>query len=75
MLLHLPVPHRYALMTGQYPWRKQGTGILPGDAALIIPTEKTTLPSLFRKAGYQTGIVGKWHLGLGEQVEKTGMAK
>lgn len=63
-------PSRFALMTGQYPWRKQGTGILPGDAALIIPTDKTTLPSLFRKAGYQTGIVGKWHLGLGEQVEK-----
>lgn len=63
-------PSRYALMTGQYPWRKQGTGILPGDAALIIPTDKTTLPFLFRKAGYQTGIVGKWHLGLGEQVEK-----
>jgi len=63
-------PSRYGLMTGQYPWRKQGTGILPGDAALIIPTDKTTLPSLFRKAGYHTGIVGKWHLGLGTQVEK-----
>ncbi|MGN6490637.1 MAG: sulfatase-like hydrolase/transferase [Agriterribacter sp.] len=63
-------PSRYGLMTGQYPWRKQGTGILPGDAALIIPTDKITLPSIFRKAGYQTGIVGKWHLGLGEQVEK-----
>ncbi|MBB2145150.1 sulfatase-like hydrolase/transferase [Pedobacter sp. LMG 31464] len=63
-------PSRYALMTGQYPWRKQGTGILPGDAALIIPTDKTTLPKLFKRAGYQTGIVGKWHLGLGEQVEK-----
>lgn len=63
-------PSRYALMTGQYPWRKQGTGILPGDAALIIPTDKTSLPSLFKKSGYQTGIVGKWHLGLGEQVEK-----
>ena len=55
-------PSRYALMTGIYPWRKAGTGILPGDAALIIPTDKTTLPSLFQKAGYQTGIVGKWHL-------------
>jgi arylsulfatase A-like enzyme len=63
-------PSRYGLMTGQYPWRRQGTGILPGDAALIIPTDKTTLPSLFRKAGYHTGIVGKWHLGLGTQVEK-----
>lgn len=63
-------PSRYALMTGRYPWRKKGTGILPGDAALIIPTDKTTLPNLFKKAGYETAIVGKWHLGLGEQVEK-----
>ena len=63
-------PSRFALMTGIYPWRKAGTGILPGDAALIVPTYKTTLPSLFQKAGYQTGIVGKWHLGLGDQLEK-----
>jgi len=63
-------PSRYALMTGRYPWRKKGTGILPGDAALIIPTDRTTLPNLFKKAGYKTAIVGKWHLGLGEQIEK-----
>lgn len=63
-------PSRYALMTGQYPWRKQGTGVLPGDAALIIPTDKLTLPKLFKKAGYKTAIVGKWHLGLGEAVAK-----
>lgn len=63
-------PSRYALMTGQYPWRKQGTGILPGDAALIIPTDKTTLPGLFKKAGYSTAITGKWHLGLGNEVSK-----
>jgi len=63
-------PSRYALMTGEYSWRKKGTGILPGDAALIIPTDKTTLPNLFQKAGYQTGIVGKWHLGIGETVAK-----
>jgi arylsulfatase A-like enzyme len=63
-------PSRYAIMTGQYPWRKKGTGILPGDAALIVPTDKLTLPSLFQKAGYKTGIVGKWHLGLGDSLEK-----
>lgn len=63
-------PSRYAIMTGQYPWRTAGTGILPGDAALIMPTDKPTLPSLFQKAGYQTGIVGKWHLGIGNSVEK-----
>jgi len=63
-------PSRYALMTGQYPWRKKGTGILPGDAALIIPTNKTTLPKVFQHAGYKTAIVGKWHLGLGNDVTK-----
>jgi arylsulfatase A-like enzyme len=63
-------PSRYALMTGEYPWRKKGTAILPGDAALIIPTNRKTLPKVFQDAGYQTAIVGKWHLGLGEQVEK-----
>jgi len=62
-------PSRYALMTGEYPWRT-GAAILPGDAALIIPTNRTTLPSQFQKAGYKTGIVGKWHLGLGDKLEK-----
>jgi len=63
-------PSRFALMTGKYAWRKQGTGILPGDAALIVPTDGSTLPAVFKKAGYTTGLVGKWHLGLGETVEK-----
>ena len=63
-------PSRYAIMTGQYPWRKSGTEILPGDAALIIPTDKPTLPKVFKQAGYSTGIVGKWHLGIGDAVEK-----
>jgi len=63
-------PSRYAIMTGQYPWRKSGTGILPGDAALIIPTDKPTLPKIFKEAGYITAVVGKWHLGLGDAVEK-----
>lgn len=63
-------PSRYALMTGQYPWRKKGTSILPGDAALIIPTNKITLPKLFQQTGYATAIVGKWHLGLGDATEK-----
>jgi arylsulfatase A-like enzyme len=58
-------PTRYSLMTGEYAWRKKGTGILPGDAALIIEPGRTTLPSVFRSAGYRTGCVGKWHLGLG----------
>ena len=58
-------PSRYALLTGEYAFRKAGTGILPGDAALVIDTDRVTLPSMLKKAGYATGVVGKWHLGLG----------
>jgi arylsulfatase A-like enzyme len=59
-------PSRYALLTGEYAWRRKGTGILPGDARLIITPGRTTLASIMRRAGYRTGVVGKWHLGLGD---------
>jgi arylsulfatase A len=60
-------PSRYAMITGEYAWRKKGTGILPGDAAMIIPQGKMNLPFVFKNAGYKTAIVGKWHLGLGNE--------
>jgi arylsulfatase A-like enzyme len=58
-------PSRYSLLTGQYAWRKPGTGILPGNASLIIPPGTPTIASTLKGAGYKTGVVGKWHLGLG----------
>ena len=58
-------PSRYALLTGVYPWRNSRAKILPGTAPLIIDTAQNTLPKMLKNQQYHTGIVGKWHLGLG----------
>lgn len=59
-------PSRYGLLTGQYPFRRNDTGVARGDAPMIIRKEQYTVASLLKDAGYSTGVVGKWHLGLGE---------
>ena len=58
-------PSRYALLTGVYPWREKRAKILAGTAPLIIGTDQMTLPKMLKQEGYQTAIIGKWHLGLG----------
>lgn len=58
-------PSRYALLTGTYPWRNKDAKILPGTAPLLIDTAQLTIPKMLSGQGYYTGVVGKWHLGLG----------
>lgn len=57
-------PSRYSLLTGELAFRRDAQ-ILPGDAPLLIDTASQTLPRMFKRAGYKTAVVGKWHLGLG----------
>lgn len=57
-------PSRYSMLTGIHGFR-DGVSILPPNAPLSISTEILTLPKLFQQAGYTTGVVGKWHLGIG----------
>ncbi len=57
-------PSRAALMTGRYPMRHglQTLVIFPSHA-YGLPTDERTLPQALKEAGYQTYMVGKWHLG------------
>lgn len=57
-------PSRAALMTGRYPMRYglQTLVIFPNHT-YGLPTDERTLPQALKEAGYQTYMVGKWHLG------------
>ena len=58
-------PSRYGLLTGRYPLRKNFWGPAGLREPLTIDTGFTTLASLLDAAGYETAIIGKWHLGFG----------
>jgi arylsulfatase A len=58
-------PTRYGLLTGRYAWRtKLQSGVLGGLSPRLIEPGRETIASLLKKAGYHTGCVGKWHLGM-----------
>lgn len=63
-------PSRYSLLTGEYAWRRNDTGIARGDAGMIIKPWQYTMADMFKSAGYVTAALGKWHLGLGEKTGK-----
>jgi choline-sulfatase len=53
------IPSRTALFTGRYPHE---TGVQDNDRHPVDPKKFPTLGTLFRKSGYATGYVGKWHV-------------
>ncbi|MFP6872659.1 MAG: arylsulfatase [Verrucomicrobiales bacterium] len=59
-------PTRYGILTGRYNWRSTlKKGVLWGMSEPLIEPARLTVPGLLRKNGYQTAVIGKWHLGLG----------
>jgi arylsulfatase A-like enzyme len=62
-------PTRFAMMTGRYQYRLRGAAEEPlsssqrGSSAIGLPPEHPTHASLLKQAGYNTALIGKWHLG------------
>lgn len=54
---------RYGLMTGRYPFR---AAVGKWRTQPVIEKDQPTLPGMLKAAGYQTAMVGKWHLGFAE---------
>lgn len=59
-------PTRYSLLTGTYAFREKGTGVAPPNAPAIIRPGTPTIASMLKQQGYATAVIGKWHLGLGD---------
>jgi arylsulfatase A len=67
-------PSRIALLTGKYPARTHYTNINmtpPEGRKLKDPVQnpflelsEVTFPKIFQAAGYYTGFIGKWHMGI-----------
>ena len=59
------IPARFGLLTGSHPSRQPSMS----DKSPLIPESMPTLASHLRSAGYETAMVGKWHLGFVDKLE------
>jgi arylsulfatase A len=68
-------PTRYGILTGQYAWRTslQSGVLLPHQPALIAP-QRLTVADVLKSSGYNTGMFGKWHLGMKWETNPPGQA-
>ena len=56
-------PTRYGIMTGRYSWRtKLQSGVVSGFAPDLIKEDRPTVANFLGNQGYNTAIIGKWHL-------------
>lgn len=55
-------PSRYALLTGRHHWR-DFHGIVNAFGGSVFAPERLTLPEMLKEKGYETAVIGKWHLG------------
>jgi arylsulfatase A len=61
-------PTRYGFLTGRYPWRSSlKYGVTNPLGALLPEPDRMTIADWLKERGYQTAVVGKWHLGYGKE--------